>query len=66
MRMRMKWYKDDLVDRLIAANTARPRPGMDRADPGILERIGQARWSETLKAQERQPVPPDERDRSHS
>lgn len=32
----MSWLQDDLVDRLIAKNAARPRPGMDKPDLKIL------------------------------
>lgn len=28
----MWWWKDDLVDKLIGNNAARPRPGMDKPD----------------------------------
>jgi hypothetical protein len=49
-----KWQYDSLVDELIAKNTARPRPGMDKPDLAILARVSQARWDETVKAQGRQ------------
>ena len=33
----MWWRKDDLADELIAKNTARPRPGMEKPDMDKLE-----------------------------
>ena len=32
----MRWGQDKLVDQLIADNTARPRPGMDKPDKAML------------------------------
>ena len=36
----MKWGSDDLVDKLISDNTARPRPGMDKPDAATVTLIG--------------------------
>ena len=32
----MTWLRDSLVDRLIAKNAARPRPGMDKPDLRVV------------------------------
>ena len=48
----MWWQKDDLADKLIANNAARPRPGMDKPD---FERIAMNRF-----AGSRKPTPTDQ------
>lgn len=37
----MRWGRDDLVDKLIANNAARSRPGMEKPDVTRLTLIGQ-------------------------
>ena len=36
----MRWGRDDLVDKLIANNAAKPRPGMDKPDWTRLTMVG--------------------------
>lgn len=38
----MRWGHDDLVDKLIANNAARPRPGMEKPDVTRLALTGRA------------------------
>ena len=48
----MWWGKDDIVDKLIGSNAARPRPGMDKPD---RERLKVVRYTPRKK-----PRPADE------
>ena len=50
----------ELVDRLIKANSATHKVGMDKPDWRLIERSGKHRWREMLRAQRRsQPAKPD-------
>ena len=47
--------KDPIIDSLISFNRAVPKPerGMAEVDWGIVEREGEKRWAEVMKAQRR-------------
>jgi hypothetical protein len=44
---------DPIIDDLIAANAAKPIPGMEHPDWARLEAIGRRRWEATRQAQQR-------------
>ena len=61
----MWWQEDDLADKLIANNAARPIPGMEKPDKARLDSTGTVRRKTSMPAYEvegdpdsgRKPVP---------
>lgn len=49
-----RWrHRDSAIERLIRANTAKARPEMAAVDWAKVDRAGQVRWQEALRAQHR-------------
>lgn len=53
VRWRRWRHRDEVISGLIKANRAKPRAAMEAVDWETVERVGQARWQETVRAQRR-------------